>query len=499
MTHRTSVPGALLAQFNDFVSVHMGIHFPPERWPDLERGVQTAAREFGFRDEQSCLHWLMSAPLTKLQIEVLAASLTVGETYFFREKRCFEVLEQRILPDLVRERREHGKRLRLWSAACCTGEEAYSLAILLRRVIPDLQAWNVAILATDINPHFLHKAALGVFGEWSFRDAPTWLKDLYFTRPVANRYEILPEIRRMVTFSHLNLVQDVYPSLLTDTNAMDVILCRNVLMYFAPQYAQRAITNLCHCLVGHGWLILSACEAPDIPPAYTRLDMDGVIVYRKKDSAPPLDSAEQPPAGEPLAVHFPTYVEPPPPPTQATIASVAVPRADAGAGLLSEATAEAIALYAQGDYRGAADRLQQLALHSPDPPVIALLARCLANQGQLADALGWCDRLIAAEKLNPSAHYLRATILQEQGAQEEAIRALQRALFLDANFVVAHFALGNLARAHGKPGEAARHFRNALRLLRTKQPDDILPESDGIVAGRLAEIITALMEEVPAA
>jgi chemotaxis protein methyltransferase CheR len=92
-----------------------------------------AADEFGFDDAAKCAEWLLSTPLTKAQLQVLASHLTVGETYFFRGKQAFDVLSSRVLPALIQARRGRDQRLRLWSAACCSGEEAYSLAILLRR------------------------------------------------------------------------------------------------------------------------------------------------------------------------------------------------------------------------------------------------------------------------------------------------------------------------------------------------------------------------------
>jgi chemotaxis protein methyltransferase CheR len=441
----------LLNEFSAFVAGHLGLHFPPERWPDLQRGIRAAAREFGYADEEACVRWLMSAPLTKLQIEVLAGNLTVGETYFFREPRTFAALEQQVLPELIRARRDGERRLRFWSAACCTGEEAYSLAILLRRLLPDWRDWNVTILATDVNPRFLHKAAQGVFGEWSFRDAPAWLRDGYFTKLEAKQYEILPELKRMVTFEHLNLALDVYPSLLNDTNAMDVIFCRNVLMYFASAQAQRVVAQLHQCLVDGGWLALSATETSVATSRqFTSVNCDGAILYRK---------CEQPPA--PVMM----------PATPVVWDLPAVPV------------------------------VEQPRLASPPPvaaaPEMIRLARELANQGRLADALVWADKLVAAEKLNAVAHYLRAMIVLEQGASAEAAKALHRAVYLDHNFVIAHFALGNLARNAGRRKEAEKHFTNVLHLLDRYGQDDLLPESEGMTAGRLAEIVNAMRDEVP--
>ena len=167
---------------SDYVDVRMGLHFPPERRRDLERGLVRAAPDLGFDDAESCARWLLLSPLTKQQVETLASHLTVGETYFFRDRKLFEILESRILPSLIQERRKTGRQLRIWSAGCATGEEPYSIAILLRRMIHDIEDWNVTLLATDINPLFLHRSSSGAYGEWSFRDMQPWLKDRYFRK-----------------------------------------------------------------------------------------------------------------------------------------------------------------------------------------------------------------------------------------------------------------------------------------------------------------------------
>ena len=155
--------------------------------------------------------------------------------------------------------------------------------------------------------------------------------------------------------------------------------------------------------------------------------------------------------------------------------------------------AAAVSFSEQGRHAEAADTLLALG----DGPVSApsacsLLARALANQGKLAEALMWCDRWIAADKLDATGYYLRAVVLLEQGDPEQARRALQRAVYLQPDFVLAHFAMGNLARSGGRNGEADKHFASALHLLTRLQPDTLLPESDGLTAARLTEIITAL-------
>ncbi len=140
-----------------FVASRMGLWFPKERRRDLEQGLNSAARDLDFEDSEACLEWLLSSPLKRSHIEVLASHLTVGETYFFRDKKIFQLLEQIVLPELIQARRVNGKHIRIWSSGCSTGEEPYSIAILLSRMIPDLSDWRITILATDINHLFLRK------------------------------------------------------------------------------------------------------------------------------------------------------------------------------------------------------------------------------------------------------------------------------------------------------------------------------------------------------
>jgi chemotaxis protein methyltransferase CheR len=499
-----ALPDTFFPPLSRFIAAEMGLNFPQERWRDLERGVISAAGEFGFKDPESCAAWLMSSRLSRKQVEILASHLTVGETYFFREKNTFEALETQILPELIRSRRDTDRRLRLWSAGCATGEEPYSLAILLNNMLGDLQGWNVTILASDINPRFLHRAAQGVYGQWSFRDCPAWIKDSCFERTSDGRFELRPPIRKMVTLAYLNLAEDVYPSLVNNTNAMDVILCRNVLMYFAPWAAQEVIEKLYRALTDGGWLVVSPSETSHVLYSrYGAVNLGGAILYRKGAQRVPAPEGFLYPAvekptpifqpvsepwieSEPSEMRLPEVIEIPPAEFAEQPESDSQPAADG----------RAVVFYEQGRYAEAEKELRAALNESlDDAKAWALLARVYANQGKLREALECCGKAIAAEKVNAGSHYLRATILLEQGLLQEAGASLQRALYADQDYVLAHFLLGNLARQQGKFRNARRHFENALSLLRGCDRNQVLPESDGMTAGRLAEIIAAQKDE----
>lgn len=496
MSHKLSE--TLLAEVSEFVGAQMGLCFPPERWRDLERGIAGAAREFGFEDTESCVRWLLASSLTRKQVEILASSLTVGETYFFREKHTFEVLETRILPELIRFRQGSDRRLRIWSAGCCTGEEPYSIAILLHKLIPDLKNWNITVLATDINPHFLQKSAEGVYGNWSFRDTPDWVRERYFEKTKEGRFRVIPPVKRLVQFSYLNLADDTYPSLCNNTNGMDVIFCRNVLMYFGPETAKRTIGNLYRSLVEEGWLIVSSTEASHVLfSGFLTVHSPGAILYRKGSRREPntdncfLRLQEGPtvwPPPSPLLVTGTRQEEPGVFQNDGLLPAVVEETKDAGGGAGSYQNSQK--LYQQGHYAEAEEELiASLAQNPENVGAMELLVRVYANQGRLAEALEWSQRAISANKLNAGGYYLRSTILQEQGAVAEARISLQRTLYLEPKFVLAHFTLGSLALRQGKAKEAEKHFENALSLLGSYRPEELLPESEGVTAGRLTDII----------
>ncbi len=498
------MPEMLLSRVRDIVSAQIGLHFPPERLRDLECGISLAAREFGFADAEACIQWLLASPLTRNQVEVLAGHLTVGETYFFREKIIFELLEKQILPELIYSRRGTNQHLRIWSAGCASGEEPYSIAILLHKLIPDLERWNITILATDINPRVLQKALRGIYADWSFRDTPPWVREGYFKKTEDGRLQILPSIQKMVSFSHLNLVGDAYPSLCNNTNAMDVIFCRNVLMYFAPKWQKNGVENL-HCsLVEGGWLFVSPTEASHILFSQFRtVNFPSAILYRKdSDKATSVDVFpsyvhEKPTSWlqpttmfvsdpEPAPAVFPEFPEMLPP----------SPGESQKEDVQPSPYQLALTLYQQGRYSVAVKQLGLwLSQNQNDSNAMNLLARVYANQGRLETAFEWCEKAIAADKLNTGCHYLRAMILQEQGMAEGSQASLKRTLYLDPKFVMAYFSLGNLTLRLRKVKEADNHFGNALSLLQAYRSEDILPESDGIAAGRLMDIIQSTVYE----
>jgi chemotaxis protein methyltransferase CheR len=351
----------------------------------------------------------------------------------------------------------------------------------LKKVIPDLESWQILIQATDINPHFLEKARQGVYSHWSFRGAPWWLKSRYFAKTADGRWELSHDIRSMVQFTHHNLAEDPFPRPVDMGQVLDLVVCRNVLMYFTAEKGKDVIRNFYHCLGKGGWLIISPWEAPSIlGPGFQAVRFPGAVLYRKTDGGPG--------AGD---LDF-TVTE------HGNLSSKIL--TSKGRGV----TREPMEKGEINKFRSASAYQFNSRPPTPDPRPMASdlrapgpvsqedLARHYANMGRLPEARQCCQKAIAGDQFNPSLYYLMASILQEQGQGEGAVKFFKKALYLDQDFVLAHFALGNLTAVLGKQRDAEKYFSNALLLLNKFNKEEVLPGSEGITAGSLYEIITSL-------
>ncbi|MBS1954076.1 MAG: hypothetical protein JST89_07820 [Cyanobacteria bacterium SZAS-4] len=467
-----------LLRLSNHLAQHMGINFSAERFTDLKTKMTALADAFEFEDVEEFAAWLLSDKLSREQIELLADFLTVGETYFFRDPKSFLVLENEIFPQLI-DARQNTRFMRIWSAACCTGEEPYSIAMLLRKMIPDVDSWQINILGTDINQTFLERATEGLYGDWSFRATPDFYKERYF-KPKKNRFQIDTQIKKMVRFEWMNLAE---LECLDDPNysSMDLIFCRNVLIYFSQEHATKIITSLSKCLIPDGYLFVGPNElTANDDRSYNSLHRNGAIVLQKANHiAAEIQRLADVDSGEGLQIK---EVE-----------------SGSGAHMNQQIPTleEAQARYDQALYQEAVELLLLRCKNGGDFSTMVLLAKSFANHSDLKSALKWCDQAIKVNRLNAATHYLRATILQEQGANSEAIHSLKQALLMDSSFVLAEFNLGILLKHSGNLRDAQRHFKATLKLLGSYDDNDILPESEGTTASGMRVIVSSLMADTP--
>ncbi len=432
------------------LGTRFGLHFEPRRWPDLERGLSLAAARLGLPDARACAECILSGRLREDGWQVLVECLAVGETYFFRDAQAFDHLAARVLEPLIAARRSSTRHLRLWSAACSTGEEAWSLAMLVANMLPDWRDWNISILATDINSSALQKARAGRYGSWSMRSGLPPQSRNWLHACADGQAEVHPDLRALVRFARLNLAGSDYPSAASQTLSMDLVLCRNVLIYFEPARACEVLARLGATLIPGGWLVTGAVELPRQGAPGLELVSTGELTALRRGSTDPTPNAARLTSASRTAAIQGQSIRPMVPALAPPSACVEAP---------------------------------------PAPDALVRQARRHADAGDLPRAEQLCRRAIEQDKLDPEASHLLAVILHERGAIDEAMAALRRTLYLDPGHVLARFALGSLAMQHGQPQAGRRHLAHARTRLASCAPDEPLQDSGGLTAGELEGFI----------
>ncbi|HDM75580.1 MAG TPA: chemotaxis protein, partial [Deltaproteobacteria bacterium] len=213
------------------------------------------------------------------EFQQLINLLTTNETYFFREFDQLSVFAENCLQEVCTTKERQGKKkLRLWSAGCSTGEEPYTLSIILQQMVDDYHTWEVKILATDIDTEVLKKAQKGVYSKRSIKDVPEEYLQKYFIREGDN-YKVKFSVKKPIQFRHLNLMDDKKMRLIS---GIDFIFCRNVLIYFDENSRRAVVSNFYESLNNGGYIFLGHSESMSrISSAFTLRRKNGFIVYQK--------------------------------------------------------------------------------------------------------------------------------------------------------------------------------------------------------------------------
>jgi chemotaxis protein methyltransferase CheR len=453
------------------LAAHAGLKIPPHRYPELEAAARRSMRAAGIA---SAAEYALRLGEGRLSLADLVGAFTVGETFFFRDKAQFDLIRSRVVRE-VRARRPPGHLLRAWSAGCASGEEAWSIALALEREAPD-GCWHV--LGTDISRPSLAKARTGRYGEWSLR-GPGRREALRGLVVRGGRWDVAPRLRPRVRFEYLNLAEDAYPSFLTATVGLDLILCRNVLIYFERDVVEAVARRLHACLAPGGWLVTGVTDPPlgALAPFETISTEAGVLYRRPAASSRAVGRGAG--AGAGAGPDPSPNPDPSPGPSPSPSPSPSPgPGPGPGAALPS----------AHDTWEEVLSRADAL-LDSPEGA--AALVRAGANAGDLGRADELAARAAERHPLLPELHLLRASILSDLARDSDALAALRRCLYLDRGLAVAHAAMGALLARGGDLEGARRAWRNVRRICAAVPADSPLPLGDGQCAGRLSEIASA--------
>ncbi len=452
----------------DLIQRQLGLIYNGDKLSDLERRLNHVLKEIPKEELDLTISRLLAGEFE--QIPNLIPQLTIPETYFLRNIRLFKALKSNILPEII-NRKKFSHQLNIWSAGCSSGEEPYSVSILLTELLGEkIDQWQINLIATDLNEKILQKARRAVYSEWSFRGVPPDFKARYFVPLHNGLYQLKNEIKKNVTFFQHNLIEGAYPPVASIRN-FDIILCRNVLIYMSRSTVQNILEKFYRILDDDGYLITGPSEFPTLKNRkFSPVMLEGTIFYQKSTqrirTQPPLRKES---AKKRLLTR--------PKPKPAVKPRPIIPKEKSHFPLEIAKSDEK----REKEKKTAADELSMI--------------RKLADKGRLDEALELCERYVKRRPMDKNGHYLLGTVLMEKGDFPKAETAFRRTIYFDPNFVMAHFALANIYSITDKTKDARKHYTNVLRILERFDPTAPVPESEGMAASHFADMVTKLVNK----
>jgi chemotaxis protein methyltransferase CheR len=439
---------AAVAQLAALVTESTGNLVPPPRLGFLAEVAQRRAQALGLATIGEYVRALTAGELPR-EWQSLVPLITVKESYFFRAPQQFEAIERQLLPRLLRAR-AGSRRLRIWSAACARGEEPATLAMLLAD-LPALAGWEWSILATDLDEEALAGARRGLYGERAVAPVPPALLARWFSRR-GKLFELAPELRSRIDYRTLNLAQ---PPFALPADEYDLILLRNVLIYFGRPLQSWVMAHVTQLLSRRGALFLGASETLwQIQDELEAVDLGACYCYRHRRARPggvagaaaapaPVSPARVPAAGDPT----PKAVAPHRSAPAVTASAAVAPPAASGASAAAAAAGEAAAPLPRNALEILLAAAHELAANRPDAARRAV------------------DQALAADPSEPAGHLLDAFLHDLGGRVEEAAASYRAALYLDPSLFQARLLLADCLLRLDQRGRAEHQYREVLAAL----------------------------------
>lgn len=452
-----------LVAFKTIVKEISGLCFEEEKTVNLLDGIRARMSERQISTD--------SAYLTCIRQDVdevhrLINLLTINETYFFREPVHFDLLVNKLFPEMLASRKP-GEPVRILSAGCSTGEEPYSVMIKLLEKFGTGITSLVDIAGADIDSNVLGRAEQGLYSGLSFRGFPDALRESYFEFMGNNRYRIRDFVKEKVRFEKFNLMSDTYSEALL---GMDAIFYRNVSIYFEPATQRRIFDKLAGLLNENGWLFVSSTEtlAHNQGPL-SLVERDGVFCYQKKIEVSFGDrrqrtsqKTESRKAG--TAARYPGITRAPVPLAQKPFTPpVKVPVYDRSDRLSFD---EALTLAKNKSYAEALSCINVLLEREPlFVKGHMLKAGILVNMKRFGEAVAVCLQSLEQDRWTLEAHLLLGLIAKIENDVDLAIKRFKEALYIQSSCWLAHFYVAEIMSARGDSKNSCREYEIVVNLL----------------------------------
>jgi chemotaxis protein methyltransferase CheR len=473
-------------RFQVIATKHFGFRFDDNRFGYAESVLRKRIDVHG-KNVSTYLAMLDNAEFAEAEFRNLAQELTVSETYFFRNTDQIRAFTEVVLPERI-QKQAQSRNLRLLSAGCASGEEPYSLAMILLDTLADINAWKISIGGVDVNPEMIERAARARYSAWALRETPKDVRERWF-RMEGREFVLADAVRRMVVCEEENLLDN--NPIRWRPDSYDAIFCRNVLMYFTPEHARQVVARIAAALAPGGYLFLGHAETlRGLSHDFHLCHTHETFYYQRKDKLGTTPILVDSPAQR---YHAPAEVLPadfdPAASWVETIqrASDRIraltqdgPRAASFARARSAPPAAAripwdlglaVDLLRKERFADALASIDQLPPESnADPDVLLMKAVLQTQDGKLSDAEATCRALLVADGLSAGAHYLLALCRENCGDIDGAIDNDKTAAYLDTEFAMPHLHLGFLARRNKDFETARRELDRAVTLLQQEDP-----------------------------
>ena len=451
------------------VRERFGIRIEPRSYSRIGKLVGERVKKLGLRSSGEYIQSLRSSNAS-VELNELINMITVKETYFFRDNDQCNALRDYILPKLIRHKKE--KKIRIWSAGCSTGEEAYTIAIIFTQAIVDFKSWDIDIIGTDINPKSIEKARKGVYAINSFRGVREEIVDRYFIK-TAKGVKIKEPIKGLARFYVSNIKLDkgsVFPEQLS---RFDVIFCRNVLIYFEDDMIKNTLNGFANSLLPEGYLVLGHAEAALVPrELFGAIRDKNTIIYVPRETialrqggAKPSTHSPGVASALPCASYAPAVFPKTKEPKKSNGGNnkTGIPK---GHGVGDRCYQKALALYFKEKY-SEAEREFDNHLGCNDVGTQGLLLGSLIqiNLGNYEKAMYYTREMQQKDEFLPDAHFIFGLIYENEKEYARAIKSYQAALFLNADLFLPHFRLGHLYHKAGNANASIRAFKTALSVI----------------------------------
>ncbi|HZH03662.1 MAG TPA: CheR family methyltransferase, partial [Myxococcaceae bacterium] len=400
------------------------------------------------------------------ELRSLLPLVTVGKTDFFRDGRQFGALEKRLIPEMLTQARGRGSPGRIWSAGCATGEEPYSLAMLLAE--GGASPAEASVWATDLNPAAVESAARGVFPARRMNGVPEAYVGKYFERS-GDHFRVGPVLREYIQFEGQNLAAPVFSKVAPQ--AFDLILCRNVIIYFDLPTIRGLMDRFLAALRPDAYLLLGYSESLfQVYDKFEMVEVEGAFIYRPGRPKPPPSEAVIAPPKARSAPKPPPRLAPPLQRPPSPVAAPAAPSIRPARRTPWERMSAAAEKMERGDFSEALSDLKTLVKDEPDDIATWLtLGNTFSLLGHADEARSAYDQALAHEPLCVEARLYGGMAAMQSGAFHEARSELSRALFLEPTLALGHYLLAQVEEQLGERESARRSYRNALAQLKEPQ------------------------------